>query len=49
MILEILEDLKKNISPSIISSKFHNTIAKIIVEAISLASDKYGINKIALS
>jgi len=49
MILEILEDLRKNMKPSIISAKFHNTIAKIIIESISLVSNEYGINKIALS
>ncbi|MEM2083471.1 MAG: carbamoyltransferase HypF [Nitrososphaerota archaeon] len=49
IILEILEDLRKNIDPFIISAKFHNTIAKIIIEAISLASNEYGINKIAFS
>lgn len=49
IILEILEDLKNNIPQSIISAKFHNTIAKIIDEAISLAYEETGINKIALS
>ncbi len=32
MVLEVLEDVRRNVSPSVISAKFHNTLAAIIIE-----------------
>ena len=33
MVLEMLEDVRRTVPPSMISAKFHNTLAAIIVEA----------------
>jgi hydrogenase maturation protein HypF len=40
MILTILEDIKAGISRSIISAKFHNTLAYIIVFAVKWSGEK---------
>ncbi|UCD83497.1 MAG: carbamoyltransferase HypF [Deltaproteobacteria bacterium] len=46
---EIIEDLKEKVSKSVISVKFHNTVAKMIVETCSIISKDPGLNEVALS
>lgn len=46
---EIINDLKKKQDKEIISIKFHNTIAEIILKMSRLIRDKENINKVALS
>ncbi len=45
----IVDDLKNEISPSIISSKFHLTIIEMVVDGVKLISDDTGINQVVLS
>lgn len=47
--LQIIEDLKQKISPSVISAKFHNTIVNIVLETVIKIRNDLGINRIALS
>jgi len=49
MWIEIISDIKKDITYSLISVKFHNTIVDIIVYASLQIRAKTGLNKIALS
>lgn len=41
MVLEIINDLKENISPKIISAKFHNSLANIILEIAKRSNQKF--------
>ena len=45
MIISIINDLRNDINPSTISSKFHNTLANFILEI----TKKSGLNKVVLS
>ena len=46
---QIVKDIKNKISADIISAKFHNTLAKIILIVSKKVKDKYGIDTVALS
>jgi hydrogenase maturation protein HypF len=45
----IVEDLFQGVSQSSISAKFHNTVARIILDMCRLIAKKTGINQVALS
>jgi hydrogenase maturation protein HypF len=45
----IVEDIKSGLEPGHISARFHNTIAKIILETVAGISRDHGIKKVALS
>ena len=49
LFLEIIEDLKKKRSKSLIATKFHNTMVSIIVRVVSKLSKENKIKDIALS
>ncbi len=49
MISGIINDLKSDIPKSKISAKFHNTIARVILETAKLIHKQRGINKVILS
>ena len=49
IIQEILIDIDKGTSFSIISAKFHNTIINITIEIVCKLRDEYGLNKVILS
>lgn len=49
IIQEILGDIDKGTSFSIISAKFHNTIINITIQMVCKLRDEYGINKVILS
>lgn len=49
VIKEILKDLKRNISKSIIAMKFHNTVIKFSLQICKNLRSLYNINKVALS
>ena len=46
---QIVKDLKNNVSPSEISTKFHNTVISVICELADDLRDKHNINKVVLS
>lgn len=48
-ISEIVQDINQGTAPSIISAKFHNTVASFILNAAGRIRDKTGIEKVALS
>jgi hydrogenase maturation protein HypF len=45
----IISDLRHHISPAVIAVKFHNTIAKMILDMCQTISMKTGVNEVALS
>ncbi|MBI5894305.1 MAG: carbamoyltransferase HypF [Deltaproteobacteria bacterium] len=49
IIKSIVEDIKANAPSSIISAKFHNTIAEIAFAAAEIIQKKHGIDKVAFS
>jgi len=49
LIKGIVKDLDKKVTPAVISSKFHNTMVEIIIEAAKIYSKKYKTKTIALS
>ena len=49
IIRKVVIDLQNNILPEVISTKFHNTIVKIILECSMIMKDKYNVHKVALS
>jgi hydrogenase maturation protein HypF len=49
LIREIVEDLKKKVSPAVISSRFHNSTAEIILDICLRIRKKKGLSKAALS
>jgi len=46
---EIIHDLQNDISPGIISAKFHNTLINVIFATVSEIRQNTGINKVVLS
>ena len=46
---QIIKDIRNNIPKNIISSKFHNTLATVILKISKIINKKYGIKNIALS
>ena len=48
-VLEIVQDINQGTAPSIISSRFHNTVLNFILETSKLIRERSGINKVALS
>jgi hydrogenase maturation protein HypF len=49
MIVDIIDDLKRNIDKSVITAKFHNTVVAFAVEMSKKIRQKTGLNSIALS
>ena len=49
MIAAILQDLEQGITPAVISTKFHNTIAHIGLDLAERVQNQTGITKVALS
>ena len=49
IIKEIVEDLNQGVVPSVISAKFHNTLALIILKVCKALQKKEKLNKVALS
>jgi hydrogenase maturation protein HypF len=49
LLAAVVEDLNQGDSKSLISLKFHNTVARMIGEMCRLAADETGITQIALS
>jgi len=49
MIVDIVSDLDKKISKEIISARFHNTIAHMILKVSRKIQDRTGLRKVALS
>lgn len=49
MIVQILEDVKLKEGKGLVATKFHNTMIKVIIEAVNHISKKYGIKEVALS
>lgn len=49
IIMCVLEDIEKNVDPSTISAKFHNTIGNITVEMVRNISRKNSIKQVVLS
>jgi hydrogenase maturation protein HypF len=49
MIRAIVDDIYRNTNPGIISSRFHSTIADIIVTVCKIIRSERGINRVALS
>ncbi|HHT9130022.1 MAG TPA: carbamoyltransferase HypF [Candidatus Brocadiaceae bacterium] len=45
----IVEDFNKGVKPAIISSKFHHTLAKIIVKVTEILAEESGIKDVVLS
>jgi len=45
----VVSDLRRGVDPAVISAKFHNTIADIIVGVSQAARERTGINRVALS
>lgn len=45
----IIEDLKNEIPVSVISAKFHNTLAEIVIQMSKIMQQKTGIRKVVLS
>ena len=48
MICEIIVDIDNNVPKSVISAKFHNTVAEFIVSVCEMLRSEHGINKVAL-
>lgn len=49
IIKDILEDIEKGISNSMISAKFHNTIVNITLDMVCSLREEWNINKVVLS
>jgi hydrogenase maturation protein HypF len=49
MFAEIIDDIKQNISPGIISAKFHNTISEIIIAGVHKLYSETGLKNVVLS
>jgi hydrogenase maturation protein HypF len=45
----VVTDYRNNVRPSIISARFHNTIAKIVFDVCNLINKDTGLKKIVLS
>jgi hydrogenase maturation protein HypF len=46
---QVIADLKNNVAASVISTKFHNTLAKAVLDISVKAKKNFGTNIIALS
>lgn len=49
MFAEIIKDLHNDVSPAIISAKFHNTVSETILEGVKKISVETGLQKVVLS
>jgi hydrogenase maturation protein HypF len=49
ILLDVISDLKNKIQPSIISTKFHNTIGNASIDVIDKIAIKYKLNQVVLS
>ncbi len=49
LICELVDDVRKNISIPIISAKFHNAVANLILELSLKMRERFDLNKVALS
>jgi hydrogenase maturation protein HypF len=49
MLQEILNDLRQGLSPAIISARFHNTLAELILQTALNLQNQIGISRVALS
>lgn len=49
MIAEIVEDIRRGVPKSTISSRFHSTMANIVVETCCVLRDRSGLGRVALS
>jgi hydrogenase maturation protein HypF len=49
MIKQIVDDIKNRIDPAVISAKFHNTIAKGLLEMVKSAAQNKSLNKVTIS
>ncbi|ARE86175.1 carbamoyltransferase HypF [Clostridium formicaceticum] len=49
ILMGVLKDIEKEVHPSSISAKFHNTIGKVTLELISRIKERYHINRVVLS
>jgi hydrogenase maturation protein HypF len=49
MIGQIIEDVKKRQQPGVISARFHNGVAKGLLDLAIRAQDKYNLQTVALS
>jgi len=49
MILQLIDDIRKDLSASVISAKFHNTIAAALLQMAKKARESTKINTVALS
>jgi hydrogenase maturation protein HypF len=49
MIIEICDDIKTGVRPGIVSLGFHNTMVRIIIEAVCRIKESTGLNTVALS
>lgn len=49
MIKEVVKDLQRKLSVSVISEKFHNTIGEMIIEVCKKVREKRKLNEVALS
>ena len=46
---QIVQDIQQQIKPSVISSKFHNTIISVILDEVKRIRDQYKLKKVVLS
>jgi hydrogenase maturation protein HypF len=49
LIQELLEDMNHGVQVSIISARFHNTIARMVCEVCKQIREEYGVNQVVLS
>ncbi len=49
LVAAILQDLKQNVTPAVISARFHNTIARMGLDLAERIQQQTGITKVALS
>lgn len=47
--VDMIKDLRKKVSSALISARFHNAIAQIIVDVSSRLRDEFGVEKVILS
>ncbi len=48
-IMQIISDMQNNISPQVISTRFHNTVIEIVIQVVKKISAEYGIKIVVLS
>lgn len=49
ILMGVLKDIEKQVPPSLISARFHNTIGKVTLEMISRIKERYRVNRVVLS